>query len=813
MDTHVRTPQEIFLQPQHLVVPPFQRPYVWDKDEQWAPLWQDIRRLADSRLEDRYSNPTHFLGAVVIQAQEPVAGAVQANNIIDGQQRLTTLQLLMDATASVLDEAGSDSLAAQLDLLTHNQQMFVTDGAVRLKVRHTNRDQPAFDEVMDADPPVDYASLKHAGSLVARAHGYFTGAVTEWLGDTELDAFHVKATTLVDVLTRGLQLVAINLGVNENSQEIFETLNARGTPLTAADLIKNFVFQRLASEGSDTKKAYTEQWTFDTKFWETEVSVGRYPISRSSLFFNQWLVSRVGEEIGPKSTFTRFKYYVERESGQKVTDLLPIIKQQAALYEAWTIASEDPDKQLSRIELSVYRMKSSEVELLKPLMIWLHEPGRGCTTKVAAEVIAAAESWIIRRQLLRLTGSDLGRIVADLIRVNRDAAADELPDRVRAHLMRLNVSSTYWPGDEEIREALKDEQAYRRFKRGRLRMLLEAAEDRYRVATNQPSVPRRGYPIEHILPQKWSDNWTVEGLEAEQDRANHVHRLGNLTLLTSSLNSKVSNSAWPTKSAALHQHDTLLMNSRLLASVGDALWDESRIDERTSQLADILLKVWPVPEGHAGEVVDPQAKAPNWVELKHLITAKLLSPGVVLTPRAGDWGQKDAIVGADGMLEIDGQKFDSPSGAGRHVMGRVTNGWTFWRLSDGRKLSDVRAEFRGEDTRTAPNAFDWSTLHATLEALPSGNWATYGSLADAIGTAPQPLGGHIASCPQCANAHRILASQGRIAQGFAWSDPTDLRDPEDVLLTEGVTFAEGKADPSRELTSEDLATLVANQQE
>jgi len=62
MDTHVRIPQEIFLQPQHLVVPPFQRPYVWDKDEQWSPLWQDVRRLADSRLVDRFSHPTHFLG-------------------------------------------------------------------------------------------------------------------------------------------------------------------------------------------------------------------------------------------------------------------------------------------------------------------------------------------------------------------------------------------------------------------------------------------------------------------------------------------------------------------------------------------------------------------------------------------------------------------------------------------------------------------------------------------------------------------------------------------------------------------------------
>ena len=81
------------------------------------------------------------------------------------------------------------------------------------------------------------------------------------------------------MLTSGLQLVVIDLTANENSQEIFETLNARGTPLTAADLIKNFVFQRLEAEGVDTTKAYAEDWPFETKFWEDEVSVGRYLVS------------------------------------------------------------------------------------------------------------------------------------------------------------------------------------------------------------------------------------------------------------------------------------------------------------------------------------------------------------------------------------------------------------------------------------------------------------------------------------------------------------------------------------------------------
>ena len=91
------------MQPQHLVVPPFQRPYVWEKEEQWAPLWQDVRRMADLRLAQASADAKHFLGAIVVQAQEPILGDLQASSVIDGQQRLTTLQLLMDATASALE--------------------------------------------------------------------------------------------------------------------------------------------------------------------------------------------------------------------------------------------------------------------------------------------------------------------------------------------------------------------------------------------------------------------------------------------------------------------------------------------------------------------------------------------------------------------------------------------------------------------------------------------------------------------------------------------------------------------------------------
>lgn len=698
LETNVRTPLEIFSLPQHLVIPLFQRPYVWDEDEQWAPLWRDVRHMAELRLRDPYMTAAHFLGAVVVQAQDNVLGNVQARNVIDGQQRLTTLQLLMDAAGAVFEELDQDSFAAQLESLTHNAEMFVTGAAERLKVRHTNKDRDAFLEVMSAEPPVDHGRLRHASTRVVRAHEFFATEVAQWLRERDDAEVTSRAGALADVLNRGLQLVVIDLRATEDSQEIFETLNARGTPLTAADLIKSFVFQKLTQEGVNTDRAYAEQWPFDRRFWEAEVSVGRYNVSRSSQFFNQWLGSRLGEEVSPRSTFTRFKSYVEHDSGQKMSDLLPTIRMQAEQYEAWTVAADDPDKDLSRVELAVYRMKASGVEVLKPILLWLHEPGRDLQQDTIDRVIASLESWLMRRQLLRIASADLGRVVADIMRVHRGVRGDELADRIEAYLTNLKVASTYWPGDRELREALLTERAYQRYPRSRLRMFLEAIEDQLRSAHRVGRISRRGYPIEHLLPRSWQTSWPVDGIRAELDRADHVHRLGNLTLLTESLNSSVSNGPWlgeKGKWAKLEKYDVFLMNREIRRVSVDG-WDERRIDERTLAMVDLLIQVWPVPAGHAGTIVDSPAAEHTWVELKHLVAAGLLEPGTRLKPRRGNWPATEAVVTSDGGLDIDGQVFQSPSGAGRQVKGAVTNGWTFWLLGDGRRLADVRSAYRGE---------------------------------------------------------------------------------------------------------------------
>lgn len=378
-------------------------------------------------------------------------------------------------------------------------------------------------------------------------------------------------------------------------------------------------------------------------------------------------------------------------------DVLTEIREQADLYEQWTRNAADKNRTLNRIEMCVYRMRAIGSEVLKPVLLRLHRPGVSLPEDVVARVINDVESWLVRRTLLRLPSTSHGRAIADVLKAMRAAPPDELVERVSGTLRSFKVSSTYWPGDTEIRRSLREERVYRRFSRARLRMFLEAVEDAFRSEYHGQQVVRGVYPVEHLLPQSWERNWPVDGLEAELDRAAHVHRLGNLTLLTQALNSSASNAAWlgdGGKRTKIGRHDVLLLNRRVLDASQQG-WDEALIDARTGALLDALLRIWPVPAGHTGETTDNRTSAETWISVSDLIAAGLLTPGAALRPRPGSWPATIATLAADGQLIVEDKAY-SPSAAGRLVKGSVTNGWTFWLLDDGRRLTDVRTLYRKE---------------------------------------------------------------------------------------------------------------------
>ena len=707
MNTDALTPRKIFNLSQHFNVPLFQRRYVWDAEEQWVPLWEDVRRTTQLRLT---GNPSarHFLGAIVLQSLGERAGQVQQWSVIDGQQRLTTLQLLMDAAVAQLEDLGEQRFANRLRKLTHNDEDEVASPDEVLKVRHGNADHEPYVEVMEAPAPVDHELLTHADSKLARAHAYFSTQIETWLGEADDAEVAERAESLVDTLANGLQIVTITLAPDEDSQEIFETLNARGTPLTAADLIKNLLFQRLTAEGVDEGAAYRDYWRlFETPFWEREISVGRLLQPRSVVFLRQWLVSRTGEDLGTQALFGRFKHFVDHEFGGRALDLLKLLHAQARIYEGWVREAYGKNSDLGQVPLAIYRMDAASLEVAKPLLIWLHEPDHPKPANEVRTAVAAVESWLMRRMMMRLSTSDLGRVVANLVASYRETTVEGLGERVRDQLAREGTASTYWPGDADVRAAMADLPAYRAYARGRLRMMLEAVEDARRgFAGTRPSrtgarIARNAMHIEHLLPRSWKRSWPVADLAAEIGRNQHVHRLGNLTLLTQSLNSEVSNGPWTGpkgKHAALRAHDVCLMTRDVRQDHAEA-WTEADIDARGGEMVDALLATWPVPEGHEGHLEDA-VPVSGYVSLGQLIAAGLLAAGTELVAR--DPGKPTARVTETGWLTVDGEDYETLSGAGKAVLGHGVNGWYYWRLPDGRRLLNLRDDYlRSTDAAAA----------------------------------------------------------------------------------------------------------------
>lgn len=698
MYTQVRSPQEVFFNPQRLLVPLFQRPYVWNRDLQWQPLWQDVVRVAE-RLEREGRSATHFLGAVVLQQQITETGSLSTRTIIDGQQRLTTLQLLIDAAQKNFKALGLDDLAKQARGLVRNPDEYMKLSEDSFKVWPTNRDRSAFQSIMQDALPLGQLPNEVVSSRLLSAHSFFMTSVKDWLDE---GVHFSRANSLMTTLAHHLQLVVIDLQPEEDAQEIFETLNARGTPLTAADLIKNFVFQRLQGTSAESEKAYFNYWRqFESPFWEEHVSAGRIQYSRSSLFLTQWLVAQTSEEITAREVFNRFKSFVA-DSDQPVAELLPKLHRSSVVYQKLMEKSQQQSGPLSTTELFLYRMSTLDSEVVKPVLLWLLDPDlEVIPNRQADKALAAIESWAIRRSILRLSTKNYNRMIVELLALMKAGVRNEAGDVVQDYLASQTSPNSYWPSDSEVISVLSSEPLYRRIAKSRLRMILESLEDHRRGFTfgkekfSEGRVLRSATSIEHLVPQDWRTNWPeLDELEDFDDQT-LIHQIGNLTLVTQALNSKISNSAWSEKKVALQSHSTLLMTSELIAGASRD-WTAGQIPQRSRMLAEQVVAIWPVPATNKGQAVSQSGQLGNKVSVSDLIQSGYLRAGQSIFARTKSHFGKTATISEDGGIYVEGERFETLSGAARGISGAVSEaGWWFWvtNTESLESLGDLRTQF------------------------------------------------------------------------------------------------------------------------
>ena len=582
------------------LVPIYQRNYRWDEAEQWAPLWVDIRNVAEDVLENGEEGniSDHFLGAIVCD-QMPVFGRdAKAVSVIDGQQRLTTLALVLAALYGVCGDREFVDDQEYLKATVFNKHTVVRDRLDhRYKVWPNPADREAFVSAMQGG---------EGDSRPERAIRFFKREINGWLDldrdlgpeDDDEETPQDRMTALTTAVLRFVKIVKIDLEENDNAQVIFESLNGRGERLTDADLIRNALFRQADSDGTDSMELYQACWKpFDEERWSKEIAHGRHQRDRLSLFLNYWLSMKRLEEIQASALFREFKEFL-RQSHEPAE---AVAKEIAGFGEVFD--SFDVHPQLSREWWFFRRLNEMDLVTVYPVLLFLYgQPEAVLPSEARIRALDAIESYLVRRLITRSSTRSYGSIFTEVLQAAGKGDPAEADQRIIEVLAGKTADTDVWPSDDAVQAAVLNTNIYK-LRQSRLKMILEGI-DIFRSQNGNVEVVTLGHSlwIEHLLPQGWREDsaWALPSSPADrtaaaQNRDHKLHTLRNLTLTTAKLDITMSNKPWAEKLEMLRLSTALQLN-RDLISQAPPTWDEEAIEGRGRELAADILEIWPSAE-------------------------------------------------------------------------------------------------------------------------------------------------------------------------------------------------------------------------
>jgi hypothetical protein len=656
------TPDELFRTQRRYIIPLFQRGYVWNEADQWAPLWRDV--ILQTRKVEQADNDGghaaalqwHFMGAIVLEPKPARVRHVADHAVVDGQQRLTTLQIVLVALRDVVSNAEDPDLIRDLSLLTFNEGQW-TSQEEGFKLWPTNVGRSAWRQVIEAGSatqvlsrfPLQKQKVKRKSRWIrqplAEAYLFFFRQISAYLqggpgivaDDDDPEGAHApqvdldiqggqaldlnRAKYLLEAITKYFQIVAIELEPNDDPQVIFETLNGRMAPLTAADLIRNFVFVASTRRGLDTEKIYEESWAqFDHDpgtppdvpgFWRGSQKQGRRFHSRLDLFVFHYVTMRTGREIALGQLFHAFRKWWDEgdvsDNGQ-MTQLAPEgrdpgaeLKRMAAVALSMRVlldpagADDDSTARFAR------RLQALDTTTPFPILLYLCERRVELGDDEYVGCLEDLESYLVRRALCQLTTKNYNQILLRALGAVRGAGSSTRT-ALQTYLLGLEGEASRWPTDDDVVTAVQLTPAYQALGPARAQMILQALElSSYTGREEGVTVPR--LTVEHVMPQTMSslEDWPYPNrtasptLEQVQLRTVLRESLGNLTLVTQPLNSSLSNGTFAAKKAKLADESQLRMN-RYFANFSRDLWLEQDILERGTLLGQKAIKIWARPE-------------------------------------------------------------------------------------------------------------------------------------------------------------------------------------------------------------------------
>ena len=533
------------------IIPIFQRTYSWERSH-CQQLWDDIVRVGGN-----VEINSHFIGSAVYIPEVNAGAAIPRWLVIDGQQRITTMMLLLIAFKNRLEKENRDEpiSAAEIEDRYLKNRYGKNDAAYRLLLTRTDKD--TLIKLID-----DQAAGEEDSYRVMENFKFFTDQIS----DANLDHVWkgISKLMIVDVhLQQGI----------DNPQMIFESMNSTGKALTQADLIRNFVLMGL--EHDLQTRLYTDYW----RPMEIEFGAENY-INVFDEFMRYYLVIRTGNvRIRRGDVYDEFKGYSRKT---EVEALLASVKEYATYYCRIALGTEKDE----RLAEAFHDIRELRADVCYPMLMEVYQDysQERITRDEFLVITRMVENYVFRRAICDVPTNSLRQTFATFM---RQVDKDRYVESVRANFLLL-PSYRRFPGDEEFIRQIQVRNLYKFNRRSYWLRRFENYGRKERVQVQE-------YTIEHIMPQNEDLNaqWRADlGEDWERVQEQYLHTLGNLTL--TGYNSEYSDKAFGDKRDMKggFKESPLKLNQRL--GVCDT-WNEESIKQRSSDLAKRAAEIWDAP--------------------------------------------------------------------------------------------------------------------------------------------------------------------------------------------------------------------------
>lgn len=577
-----------------LVIPFFQRAYVW-KEENWKRFFDDMAQLAATPEKERR---VYFLGSIILHKDNNCGRF----DVIDGQQRLTTIVMFMKALYL---------MTSQEEIFKAFFTQFESDGNRIPKLIPSSNDKSVYDEIvltLDTANP-NYAQKKKK-NLLAECFSYF---VTRMLNAQDpqkgIDEDHttVTAREVLNCMNQYVHIVVIDVEDTEDSQVIFETINSAGVRLTTAELLKNYLFS-----GETDYQRYQNGWqrTFEQlnlTYWEGDQTTGRIAKGQIENFLYQFMLVKMQDpEIKPRLTRNRIKQY-RKSSGlydhyHSMVEELELDKLLLAdeIADNANTYHEIFNECLLETALPAFPgrtrlaalMSMEDTYTMVPYILYVEKNVHDLQER--ENIYSYLESYLVRRIICKSKNNNYSDMFSENLIGSGINTAQKFMEYVNDTSAR---GSLLMPTDEDIKEALMNNNLA-----NSARTLLYLIESKENITFTESIPDINGYEkiqVEAMMPNKHFENntnWPLsKGYDIEQ-RSKLVNTLGNYILLRDSkLKSSQSSKAWNIKCLELEKKTDGLFNSFLVLCAPQD-WNDEAIKNRNEALAEEVIKYWPIDE-------------------------------------------------------------------------------------------------------------------------------------------------------------------------------------------------------------------------